>query len=344
MNPPSQTRISHESETQRQHARLALPCHAVQSGREYAVKNLSAGGLCLAGVEGVFTRGRRFALELRLPCDEFTLGVPVQAEVRHHNPATKTLNCCFESLGPEQVTLLNHALKSFMAGHALSAAGVLNAAARDNFTKARAAANRNAAPPGFLRQLPGLLAVLAVGALIIALVGGNLYNSLFVVKSSDAAVAAPAVAVRAPSEGVYRSRVAPDFRIARRGETLGTLTSSGRSADVVSPCDCYVLKTLVADGEFASQGAALMSLIPVDATPWVVAEVDPAAVARIPAGARAEVSVFGNLKRYAGRVAGMESGLAAGSGSRPVTVKVLLDRRLPVEAIGRPASVVFNLR
>lgn len=338
--------ISHESETQRQYPRFSLPSRGLLNGKECIIKNLSAGGAALCKVEGSFSRGKKIAIDLVLPFKGFSLGTTLNAEVVYCNSAEKTVGCRFVNQGTEQISFLNHAIKSFIAGEIVTAENVLNIAARNNFTKSRAHANGNAAGTSFMRQLPGLILVLIIGVLIAALIAGNLYNSMFIVKAGDAAVTGPLVAVRTMTEGVYRSQLDPGLTLIRKNQDIGSVTPAGGNAVVIqSPCDCYITKTYAANGELISHGQQIMSLVPMNSVPWIVAEIDPDQGKKISPDSVATVSVFGSRHSYTGRVVSMESPLAdhRTGGSRTVLMKIILQQKLPVDFVNRLAAVTFAI-
>lgn len=343
MTALTDVQVVHESETQRQHVRLSIPGRALLQGKKYEVRNLSAGGIALEGVAGSLAPGTIIHLDLMLPFNGFSLVMGVEAEVRHHDAREKLLGCRFINLGTQQVSFLAYVIKSFIGGEVVSAGGLLNVAARNNFTKPRVHANRNKTP-GFGRQLPGLLLVALLGLLIVAFITENLYNSIFIVQAKDAVVAGPSLAVRAPAAGAVQYRLDPGLVVVKKGQVLGSVTPAGGSASsLVSPCDCYVTRKLAAEGALAIQGEKVIALAPVDAVPWIVAEVDPSAGMKIKPSSTASVSVFGSNAKYTGRVSSVESALVeSGAESKAVRMKIVLDQKLPVDYINRLALVTFK--
>lgn len=347
MNAITTLQISHESETQRQYPRFSLPSRVTLNGKDYAVKNLSTGGVALRGAEGL-AKGKQVALELSFPFSAFSFGIPLRAEVQYYDAVEKTLGLRFIDQGPEQISFLNHTIKSFIAGDIVSVDNILGIAQRNNFARARAAANSNAAAPGFGRQLPGLLLVLGVGALIITLIAGNLYNSLFVVRADNAAVAGPAFTVRTAGEGIFHSKLDPGLALVQQGEVIGTVTplKGGASTVLQSPCHCYVAKTYATTGDLTQEGQQIVSLVPVDAKPWIVAEMDPQQAKKISPDSVATVSVFGSRTPYSGHVVSMESSLsdARAAGDKETLVRIVPDQKLPVDFVNRQAAVSFDIR
>ena len=338
--------VTHESETQRQHVRFFIPSRALLDGKEYDVRDLSPGGIALRGVKGDFAKGKVLAIELRLPFESFGFTMRLDAEVRHFSADKGIVGCRFINVTPQQSSFLTHFIKSFIAGDVVTAGSILNIASRNNFTKPPASANKNAKPPSFRRQLPGLLVVAGLGILIAIFLAQNLYNSMFVVRSDNAAVAGPVVPLRAQSAGTFRSQLDPDLAFVKQNQLIGTiLTAGGVALNVASPCNCYIVRNETASGENVAPGAKLLTLMPVDAHPWVVAQLDPAQGKRIGPSAVATVSVFGSRTQYTGHVVSMESPLAdgtAGAGQAAV-MKVVLDQKLPVDFVNRLATVSFAI-
>jgi len=333
--------IVHESETQRQHVRLAIPGRVQVNGKECKLRNLSAGGIAIENATGDFKAGTPVRLDLMLPFDGFSLSTRIEGEVRHYSAAAKFMGCRFVNPTPRQISFLTHVLRSFISGEVVSAGNILNVAARNNFAKARPPVNRNT--PGFARQIPGLLMVAVLGVLLILFIGQNLYNGIFVVRSRDAAVAGPVTALRAPSAGTVHMKLDPGLAIVKQGQPLGTVTSSGGSAvTLLSPCNCYITKTHIAAGETASAGDRIMTLTPLDAAPWIVAQVETNAGMKIKPSSPVKVSVFGSTVKYTGHVASVESPLAGGGEN--ASMKIMLDQKLPIDFINRPAAVEFSTR
>lgn len=181
------SKVVHETETQRQHARWAVPAQAILQGQRHEVKNLSAGGCCLAGVTRACVVGARLELTLLFPFSDFTLSLDCAAEVRHADAALGTLGCAFTNLESGQVALLSHVLRAFAAGDCVAAGDVLAVAARDNFTKPRG----SRPPPDPRRQWPGLAAIALVGLAALSFIGVSLRDGLFRVEARNAWVEAP---------------------------------------------------------------------------------------------------------------------------------------------------------
>jgi alginate biosynthesis protein Alg44 len=349
--PAPQTQIVHESETQRQHVRLPLPAQAEIGGKIHDVKDLSSGGVGIRGVVGDYKRGQHVNIRLRLPFTTFSFDVNLEAEVQHYDKNEKVLGCLFVNLTADQISLLNHVLRAFMAGDIIGTGDLLQIATRNNFGRARNqignAADR--AAPSLSKQIPGMLLVAFIGFILAAFVIGNIYDSLFIVRTTDALVVGPAVQVRAPSEGLFKSALNPEAPTVTQGQQIGSVKPSagGSAAELQSPCNCYVSKTYNADGDYVSAGAKMVSLVPMDAKPWIVADVDPSLVAKLPPEAKATIVIVGTKATFTGHVASTESGLVDAdrpSTGSPVVLKIVADQKIPLTDINKPATITFATR
>lgn len=348
--------IIHESEAQRQHVRIAMPARAYINGKPYEVKDLSSGGIALTGASGQYTRGQVVAVRLELPFNNFMLGSELTAEIQHFDARKKLLGCRFTNLKPDQISLLNYIIKSFMTGHTVASDNIIDIASRNNFVAPRKSANQPKAlsSPMMLnirRQAPGLAALALLGGFVLLFVFSNLYNYFFIEKSMDGMISAPVTELRATRAGVYHAVLPADAAVVQAGEAIAEIRTGEMPVQpFTSPCDCYVAAIYPQNGQYIENGARLASLVPNDARPWMVASVTPKQAARLKIGGKVKLNVAGINAEYTGKIKEIESGmkdstpvLDALAPSRPVKVKVELDQKLPVDFINRPAQASFSL-
>lgn len=358
--------IVHESEAQRQYVRLALPAYAEIAGARYTVKDISTGGMAITGVEGNFAAGQILATRLVLPFVDFTLEVSVDVQVQHYEKDNKSIGCRFVNLSANQVSILNHVIKAFIAGDVVSAGDVLNVTARDNFVKVRKArAGVQSSGVSIAKQLPGILLITALGLAATGLIFSNIYNRLFVLKSSQGVLVGPIVEVKAEAEGTVKFLVSPDTVTVKVGQPLAAIvgTAPVNAAPgatqapgyvIKSPCECFLSRNKAQSGEFLAVGAPVLTLIPITAEPLVTVALEPRYGSRVPLNGAALVTVAGIDGKIPGRVLSVESNLPAilagagaanaeGAAAAPaVIVKIRPDQKLPADLIGRPASAEFS--
>lgn len=345
-----QSQIVHESEAQRQHVRLPLPARAIIAGQEYDVRDLSSGGVGVTGITGDYARGKPLDITLRLPFGTFTLDLNLQGETQHYNGAEKLLGCNFTKLTTDQLALINHVLKAFLAGDVVASGDLLNVASRDSFVKARKQVSSVVGVgPAFdiKRQIPGLVVMGVLGLIAVYVIGGNLYDSAFILKSTDAYVSTKLVNVNAPTNGMFKLTLAPGTNTVDANQAMGEIDGTV----VVSPCHCQLAHINVNDGEFVTTGTSLISLMPAAMKPVIVATVDPVAAGRIKTDSKTIITIAGTQKEFSGRVTSMKSGLAETSVNqrdgyvpKPVFVTITPDQPLPADLADVPARVVFTTR
>src|SRR5688572_30040357 len=130
MNNALKQKIVHESEAQRQHVRLPFPAKAEINGTIYATKNMSPGGVSIENITGDFRAGKEIPLTLKIPFDNFSLDIHVQAEILHYDAQQRTLGCRFVNLDANHVSLFNHILRAFLAGDAVASGDIINIVTR----------------------------------------------------------------------------------------------------------------------------------------------------------------------------------------------------------------------
>lgn len=346
MTKSNEKNVVHESEVQRQFVRVPLPAQVLFDGKEYDVHNLSSGGLSLEGVSKPYPAGLRVPLRLSLPFQSFSLEINIDGEVKYFNDKKSVVGCQFVNVSAEQVSLLNHVIKSFMAGEIVKSGDLLNAAARDNFVNPRKKASTEVVPTvNVRRQIPGLLIVGVLGIVAAGFIVANIYDSVFRIRSSDAVVQGAEIQVRAVSQGVFVSKLSPTASKVEDRQELGTVNGD----DLKSPCKCLITQIHRQDGEFVIAGDPIVSLVPVDSVPWVVATLKPSEASRLSLNNPVKIAIAGTNIEVAGHVASIKSDLAntnealMGYSSRMVQVRIVADQKLPIDLAGRPAKVVFEM-
>src|ERR1700712_335195 len=135
--------VVHESEAQRQHARVKIPAklrllNGLPNAPLVRVEDLSAGGLSYVAPAsqrpalGEVIKGR-----LQFLIDNLGLAMDVELQVRAIDSATGRVGCQFQHLEAQDIATLRHLITSHLSGDIVSMGEVLATLQRDNFTKAR---------------------------------------------------------------------------------------------------------------------------------------------------------------------------------------------------------------
>lgn len=357
--------ITHESEVQRQFVRLALPAMVEIDDMDYAVKNLSSGGVGIEGIYGEFAKGMIVPLKLRLPFTNFSFDFDLDAEVQHFDPSENTMGLRFINLKPEQVSLLNHVLKSYMAGDTVASGDLMAIVSRNNFAKIRtqkAANDPHVKKAGkILKQAPIYLLATILVLTLSAFILFNVYNALFIAKSSDAFVQTSIIPLRATADGYFKNRMDGTSITVKPQQVIGSIAPVSRASSVyaegfngtniVSPCDCLLHKMVAQDGEYTVSGDILADLVPLNSTPWILAVMDPKKAERVELNQKADIKIYGSPEIYQGHVAAIESNLvpthpllSSINTAGKIIIRIEPDQKISIDLAERPASVTFHTR
>ncbi|WP_341782916.1 PilZ domain-containing protein [Pseudomonas putida] len=368
MNTAVNVNVVHESEAQRQHARVRIPAKlrfldAQRQVHEVKVEDLSAGGLSFHAKQpqsvGDVLRGR-----LQFVVDNLGLSIDIEFQVRSYNPDNGRIGAQFQNLEPRDIATLRHIITSHLSGELISIGDVLSTLQRDNFTKARKQKDDGSGLSAFgrFKAVTVTLGVFVVGVAAFGFVAKSLYGMYFVSHAEAGVVAVPTTNVTMPRDGTVSSLVESGGQIAK-GAPLASFTTSmldmlkgnledaqlepakieelfGKqlSGTLTSPCDCVVARQLVDDGQYAAKGQPIFQLIPRTTNPMVEARFSYRQFDEVKPGTRVNFQVAGEDEVRTGQIVSSAS-LNSEDLSSDIRVQIKPDSGLPAELAGRPASV-----
>ncbi|MFB4393459.1 MULTISPECIES: PilZ domain-containing protein [unclassified Pseudomonas] len=368
MNTAVNVNVVHESEAQRQHARVRIPAKLRfldedRQPHDVKVDDLSAGGLSFHAKKalpvGEVVRGR-----LQFVVDNLGLSMDVEFLVRVSNPETGRTGAEFQNLEPRDIATLRHIITAHLSGELISVGDVLSTLQRDNFTKARKQKDSGSGLSAFgrLRAVTVTLGVFVVGIAAFGFVAKSLYGLYFVSHAEAGVVAVPTSNVTMPRDGSVQSLVQVGAQVTK-GAPLATFDTSmldllkghlddsqlepakveelfGKqlSGTLTSPCDCVVGRQLVDNGQFASKGQPVFQLIPRTTNPMVEARFSYRQFDEVKPGTRVNFQVAGEDAVRTGQIVSSTS-LDNDNLAADLRVQIKPDESLPAELAGRPASV-----
>ena len=375
MKPATNTAVNanvvHESEAQRQHARVKIPAKLrLLNGQPNAplvrVEDLSAGGLSyitpanLKPTVGEVIKGR-----MQFLIDNLGLAMDVELQVRTFDAATGRVGCQFQHLDTQDIATLRHLITSHLSGDIVSMGEVLATLQRDNFTKARKVKDSGSGMSAFgrLRAVTFSAGIFVVGLVAFGFVAKSVYGMYFVSHSMSGLVSVPTTDVTMPREGTMSSLVAANAAVAK-GSPLATFNTSmldmlkgnldpdemqpakieelfGRqlSGTLTSPCDCVIGKQLVADGQYANKGQVIFQMIPRDAAATIDARFTYRQFADVQPGARVNFQVAGEQGTHQGKIVS-STALSPADLSSDIRVQIQPDEAINSSLAGRPVEVV----
>lgn len=371
MNTAVNANVVHESEAQRQHARVKIPAKLrLLNGQPNAplvrVEDLSAGGLSFVAPSnlrpgvGEVIKGR-----LQFLIDNLGLAMDVDLQVRTIDSSTGRVGCQFQNLESQDISTLRHLITSHLSGDLISMGEVLATLQRDNFTKARKSKDGGSGLSAFgrLRAVTFSVGIFAVGVIAFGFVAKSVYGMYFVSHSTSGLVSVPSLDVTMPREGTVTSLVTPNGNVAK-GAPLATFNTSmldmlkgnldpdemqpakieelfGRqlAGTMTSPCDCVVAKQLVADGQYASKGQVIFQMVPRNVAANVDARFAYRQFADVQPGARVTFQVAGEDGDHSGKIVSATA-LSPADLSSDIRVQIQPDEAINSSLAGRPVEVV----
>ncbi|KPW85874.1 alginate biosynthesis protein Alg44 [Pseudomonas congelans] len=373
MNTAVNANVVHESEAQRQHARIKIPAklrllNDQPNAPLVRVEDLSAGGLSFVAPSGQkFSEGQIVKGRLQFIIDNLGLAMDVDLQVRSIDNTSNRIGCQFQNLEPQDIATLRHLITSHLSGEVVTLGEVLATLQRDNFTKARKVKGKDSGMSAFgrLRAVTFSLGVFIVGLAAFGFIFKTIYGLYFVSHASAGLVTIPSMDVTMPREGTVQSLVAPNGEAAKgaplasfntsmlemlKGSLTGEdlqpakieeLYGKQMSGTMTSPCDCVVARQLVADGQFASKGQVIFQLVPRNAPATVEARFTYRQFNDVKPGTRVSFQIAGEDKLRTGQIIS-STNLSDADLSTDIRVQIKPDESLSSSLAGRPVEVVSD--
>jgi alginate biosynthesis protein Alg44 len=369
MNTAVNSNVVHESEAQRQHARVKIPAKLRFFGPdrtpvEARVIDLSAGGLSFNAGQLPLKIGDVYKARLQFVIDNLGLAMDVELLIRSVDRQTGRVGCQFQNLEPQDISTLRHLITSHLAGDIVSMGEMLATLQRDNFTKARKVKDGGHGMTAFgrLRAVTFSFAIFLVGLTAFGFIFKSVYGMYFVSHAQAGLVSVAGMNITMPRDGTVQSLVKTDG-VAAKGAPLATFSTSmldvlkGHLDDnqlqpakveelfgkqmtgtLTSPCDCTVAQQLVADGQYASKGDVIFQLVPRNSEANVEARFSYRQFGDVLPGAKVSFQIAGEDKTRSGTIVSSTS-LKSADLSSDIRVQIKPDEPLDSAFSGRPVEV-----
>ena len=362
--------VVHESEAQRQHARVRIPTKLRLQGAdretsEARLDDLSAGGFSFHAKQPL-VQGQVYQGRLMFMIDSLGLGMDVEFQVRSIE-ADGRAGCQFQNLDPQEIATLRTLITSHMAGELVTVGDVLGTLQRENFTKSRGRKGNLGGMSAFarLRAVTFSLGIFIVGLAAFGFVFKTIYNVYFVSHATAGLVSLPGVGVTMPRDGTVQSLLAVNAE-APKGAPMATFSTSmldvlkdhlsdaqlsperitemfGKqmTGTLTSPCDCVVGQQLIADGQFASKGQVIYQMIPKNASASVEARFSYRQFGDVRPGTPVSFQVADEEQTRTGTIVSSTS-LNSADLSSDIRVQIKPDAPLDSAYAGRPVEVTSD--
>ena len=369
MNTAVNANVVHESEAQRQHARVKIPAKLRFFGPdrtpvEARVIDLSAGGLAFNAGQLPLKIGDVHKARLQFVIDNLGLAMDVELQVRSFDRQTGRAGCQFQNLEPQDISTLRHLITSHLSGDIVSMGEVLATLQRDNFTKARKMKDggHGMTPFGRLRAVTFSLAIFLVGLTAFGFIFKSVYGMYFVSHAQAGLVSVPGMNITMPRDGTVQSLI-KGAGIAAKGAPLATFSTSmldvlkghleedqlqpanietlfGKqmTGTLTSPCDCVMAEQVVANGQYASKGDVIFKLVPRNSEANIAARFSYRQFGDVLPGTRVNFQVAGEDALRSGKIVSSTS-LNSDDLSSDIRVQIKPDAPLDSALAGRPVDV-----
>lgn len=373
MNTAVNANVVHESEAQRQHARVKIPAklrllNGAPNAPLVRVEDLSAGGLAyIAPAQQRPAIGEVIKARLQFLIDNLGLAMDVELQVRSIDASTGRVGCQFQNLEAQDIATLRHLITSHLSGDIVTMGEVLATLQRDNFTKARKVKGDGSGMTamGRLRAVTFSLGIFIVGLAAFGFIFKTVYGLYFVSHASAGLVSLPAMDVTMPREGTVQSLVAVNSPVAKgapmasfntsmlemlKGSLNGDdlqpakieeLYGKQMAGTLTSPCDCVIAKQLVADGQFASKGQVIFQLVPRNTAANVEARFTYRQFNDVKPGTSVNFTVAGDDTVRTGKIIS-STNLSDADLATDIRVQIKPDEVLDASLAGRPVDVTSD--
>jgi alginate biosynthesis protein Alg44 len=343
--------IVHESETQRQHVRVEMPCKVTINDTIYKVHNISSGGFSVNTNGKQFKNNNNYKVDIIFPLRGADFKVETEAKVIHINK--DIIGFTFTNLTKESSPVIRKIIRAYLAGTMTTEDDIINVySGNHNVSQRKTTANDDNAS-GFKKFIT-VAAVCLLGLLGLFLIGSNVYENTLVVQAKAAYLDGEKLTVKTTANGTYHSLLSQSAGLVEKGQPIGVVKSNlpargvqrasgSQTYDVVvkSPCDCMILKSSAPEGEFQTIGNTVMELFPRNGKMWVTASVDSENAHRLDFYDDVRIRIAGESGYIKGTIE--EFILPRGEEVSTHKVRISIDETFPPQLIGKPALVEFIL-
>ncbi|WP_417660283.1 PilZ domain-containing protein [Pseudomonas sp.] len=370
MNTAVNVNVVHESEAQRQHARVKIPAtlRYITKAREQVevrVLDMSAGGFSFSSEKTQANVGDFHKARMQFQLDSLNLSLDIEFQVCSTDPVNNRVGCQFHNLKPREIATLRYLISAHLSGEIVSTGDLLNTLQRENFTKPRKQGNGGGMSVfGRIKAVTFSIAIFAVGVAAFGYIFKSIYGLYFVTHASSGMVNVPSLNITMPREGTVQSLVGADG-IINKGAPVATFSASmlemlkGQLSDeqltpanieqlfskqmkgtLTSPCNCKIARQLVADGQFASKGDVIFEMVPQDSKATVLASFPYRKFAEARPGTRIKFWVAGDDQARSGKI--ISTNLHDGGLSSDIRATIEPDSTLPSTLAGQPVEVEID--
>ncbi|MEM1287709.1 MAG: PilZ domain-containing protein [Pseudomonadota bacterium] len=337
----------------RRFPRIEVPLRGTINHRPVTVRNWSINGVGLTDLGSVLLRPETHVeIEIHFDNGAASVSSTFAARVVWVDMQLAAAGLEFHSLSSRQKAFLQESVDQYLRGgfgpdqSKLKPANDPLPAQAAPLPPQHRAGSDHPAGPVLRERLLGMVVFAIVGAAAFTFLSSLIYERLFLFDASMARVSAPTIQVISPSEGkLTRATGADDVAlntpIARLERTSrGEISRLGRTLDIVSPCDCFLVSTPVQPGSLVRAGDTIAVLVAKDAPTSVVVRTRYANLSRIDENTTVRLRYIDGVRVPSARIVQIENVNRLDSSQVSVTVEA--GRDLGAEFTGQPVDATFD--
>jgi alginate biosynthesis protein Alg44 len=339
--------IVHEAEAQRQHARYRLPARVKVNGGTYEVRDFSVGGFSIEDIDSDLKPGAVKSFDLVFGFDSYELQLEVEGEVRYNDRGRQRLGIKFVNASSRQVNVIRYIIGASLAGEIVDAGDIIEVTARP-----MTATSRGLPPAPKAASLVDrvrfyarrTLAWTVLGAVTLGVLGylaTSLYDRAFVVHARSSMVSGDTYVLAAPMDGQLDGLV-PNGRVTVASPVFTVTERPGRSAEVVSPCNCLVREAFSLNGTYVRAGDKVASLVTPQSKQFIEALVERRELPRLFGDVTVRVRLVDGTVIENATIRRMPTLFGREGSVELLSIEVNPQRELPMSLVGRPAIVTFD--
>ncbi|MCL1079029.1 alginate biosynthesis protein Alg44 [Parashewanella spongiae] len=354
--------VVHESEVQRQFARIHIPATIKINEMDYKVHDISVGGFSINNTAKIITANTMYQGLLTINIDGFDFSY--QIEFNSLNQwSNNNIGCTFSKADKQFNSALRYIITAFLNGSLLSTGDLINTLSRENHTGARVKKQlKKITNKERAKSIFGSLVFLAIGLSAIAFVGFKLFSIYFIQSSTKAFVDIKSYTLTMPKAGNLETLIPSGATQVSKGQLLASFTGADLEADISqlppetmgiltesfevakakgnisSPCDCKILEVKNLNGQYLQKGDETFTLVNNNAIPYITAKFSFEDANTIQNGQSVLVKILGDSAVIKGKI----QQLSVIDGDIDVTGLIATEKPIDFKDVNKPARVIIS--
>jgi alginate biosynthesis protein Alg44 len=262
--------IVHEAEITRQHARYKIPAKIEIDGKIYKLEDWSVSGCAIEDLPDEVLHKKFVVGKMIFRFDDFeTIVDNIKIEFISRRP-NGVVGGRFTELTPQQISILNQIISSFLAGDIITEDDIIHAVTRTiTYEK------KEKPKVEKKKSILILIIVYSVVILLISFLAYVMYKRIYVVPTENAFIDSNITVIRAPAPSYvhYPKKIKVGDKVKKGEGLLSAYLVAGGVQKIASPIDGEILKKFALNGEFRNVAEPILYILHNDNFIYITAHV-----------------------------------------------------------------------